>query len=219
MTNRALINGIRRQDGLYLSRSDLKTLIRKGFMKMRGKALTVITALILSYALISCSQQEQVAEKQRTPPEKASSSISVPVQPAKPAKPDRAASSAVLKEFAQEITTDSKIEKMRAKEMVVVSVNVKNTSAETWPAEQTENPVRLSYHWLDNKGEEIVWDGKRTFLPNILAPGSSVVLKAEVKSTGKPGSYVLRFTMVQENVAWFEQKGAKPLDIPVTVIK
>ena len=38
-----------------------------------------------------------------------------------------------------------------------------------------------------------------------------------VYAPGQPGRYILRVTMVQENVAWFEDRGAKPLDIPVLV--
>jgi len=43
------------------------------------------------------------------------------------------------------------------------------------------------------------------------------MLKASVKAPDAPGSYTLQFTMVQENVAWFDKKGAKTLDIPIIV--
>ena len=178
---------------------------------MRGKALTVITALILSGALISCSQQEQMAAKQKAALEKAPSSISATAQPAAPVQP------AILKEFAQELTNDSKIEKMRVKEVVEIPVNVKNISNETWPAANGANSVFLSYHWLDRTGKMIVKEGNRTILPNDIAPGSLVKMQAKVTAPDQPGSYILQFTMLQELVAWFHEKGAKTLDIPVTV--
>lgn len=178
---------------------------------MRGKALTIITALFLSGALISCSQQEQMAEKKQAAPEKAPSSIAVPAQPAAPSQ------AVVLKEFAQELTADSNIEKMSVGKIVEIPVRVKNISQETWPAGTVENPVNLAYHWLDSTGKMIVLDGIRTPLPNDLAPGSSVNLQARIQAPDQPGSYTLQFTMVQEQVAWFENKGAKTLTMPVTV--
>jgi len=180
-------------------------------MEMREKALTVITALILSGALISCSQQEQMAEKQKAPPGKAASSIAATAKPAAMAQP------AVLKEFAQELTTDSKIEQMVAGKIIEIPVRVKNISQETWPAGTVENQVNLAYHWLDSTGKIIVLDGIRTPLPNDLAPGSSVNLQARIQAPDRPGSYTLQLTVVQESVAWFENKGATTLDITITV--
>jgi len=145
---------------------------------MRGKVLTVITALILSGALISCSQKEQMAEKQKATPVKATSSIAATAPPVAPSQP------AALKEFAQELTTDSKIKKMVAGAIVNIPVSVKNISQETWPAGKVENQVNLSYHWLDSTGKMIVMDGMRTFLPHDLAPGSSVNLPG-ARSSGK----------------------------------
>jgi len=180
---------------------------------MRGKALTVITALTVSGALISCGQQEQMAEKKKAPPVKASTSIAAKAQPAAPSQP------AALKEFAQELTTDSKIKKMVAGKIVNIPVRVKNISKETWPAGKVENQVNLSYHWVDSTGKMIVLDGARTFLPNDLAPGSSVNLQAKIKAPDRPGSFTLQLTMVQESVAWFNKRGAKTLDIPVSVTR
>jgi len=166
---------------------------------------------MISGALISCSQQEQMAEKKKAPPVKASSSIAATAQPFASSQP------AALKEFAQELTTDSKIKKMAAGKIINIPVKVKNISQETWPAGKVENPVNLSYHWVDSTGKMIVLDGARTFLPNALAPGSSVNLQAKIKAPDRPSSYTLQLTMVQESVAWFNNRGAKTLNIPVTV--
>lgn|GEM_PF-1361555 len=185
---------------------------------MRGKALTVITAFFLSGLLISCGNQEQMVENQQAPTQK-KSAISEPAKPAEPVKPAEPPGAPVLKEFAQEIASASKIEKMGAEKVYEITVSVKNIGTETWPAETTGNPVRLSYHWIDSNGNGIIWDGERTSLPNNLDPGMSVNLKAKVKAPKQPGLYTLKFTMVQENVSWFEFKGAKTLDIPVTVTK
>jgi hypothetical protein len=60
-------------------------------------------------------------------------------------------------------------------------------------------------------------DGKRTPLPAPLAPGGSVVLRLEVEAPTIGGSYLLRLSMVQEHVAWFDARGGHPLDLPITV--
>jgi hypothetical protein len=180
---------------------------------MRGKLLPVITALILSGALISCSEQKKMSEKQKDPPEKPSSSIIVMAQPPAPSMPPS------LKEFVQELTTDSKIKKMVAGTIVEIPVRVKNSSNETWPAGKVKNQVNLSYHWLDSTRKMKVMDGVRTILPVDIAPGNSVDLQAKVKAPDRPGSYILQLTAVQETVAWFDKRGAKTLDIPVTVIE
>jgi hypothetical protein len=178
---------------------------------MRRKLLTIITTLVLSGILISCSQQDEIAGKKLAQSEKAQSSKPVNAQLATPIQPT------VLKEFAQEITVDSKIEKMRVKEVIEIPVSVKNTSNETWLAKNGEKSVFLAYHWRDKNDKMIVQEGIRTPLPNDIAPGSSIKLLAKVASPDQPGSYILQITMVQEFVAWFHDQGAKTLDIPVNV--
>jgi hypothetical protein len=48
-------------------------------------------------------------------------------------------------------------------------------------------------------------------------PGASQVLRANVIAPSSAGHYSLRFTMVQEGVAWFLGAGGKTFDIPVIV--
>jgi cell division septation protein DedD len=77
--------------------------------------------------------------------------------------------------------------------------------------------VNLAYHWLDQKGRMVVFDGERTPLPHDLKPGESVTLKALIQPPEKAGSYTLEITLVQEGVAWFPEKGGGKLSIPVEV--
>ncbi len=78
-------------------------------------------------------------------------------------------------------------------------------------------PVNLGYHWYNTAGVAVVWDGARTKLPGDLASGQSVNLTAQVAAPTTPGTYSLRFDLVQEGVAWFSLKGAAPTDFTVTV--
>ena len=67
------------------------------------------------------------------------------------------------------------------------------------------NPVYLSYHWMDRLGKEmVVLDGIRTPLRPALAEGETCVYGMRVKGPESAGEYVLRVTLVQERVRWFD---------------
>ncbi len=97
-----------------------------------------------------------------------------------------------------------------------VPVTVTNTGTGIFPT-TSSFPVNLGYHWYNTVGAPVVWDGARTKLPGDLASGQSVNLTAQVAAPLTPGTYSLRFDLVQEGVAWFSLKGAAPTDFTVTV--
>jgi hypothetical protein len=137
-----------------------------------------------------------------------------------PRQAKKAVVPAPLKEFVQELSSSAPVHTLRVNEQVTLPVTVKNSGTEIWPA--TADPtgkyvVHLSYHWLANAGTVVVRDGVRTELPQDLAPGEAVALAATLQAPAEAGEYVLRLTMVQEQVAWFENQGGQPLDMPVTV--
>jgi hypothetical protein len=67
------------------------------------------------------------------------------------------------------------------------------------------HPVHLSYHWLDiTSGEIIIHDGLRTRLSPKLSAQTSEVYDMAVVPPARPGRYLLRATLVQENIAWFD---------------
>jgi hypothetical protein len=75
----------------------------------------------------------------------------------------------------------------------------------------------LPHHSLARRRQMLVSEGTRTALPKDLAPGESVVLNALVQTPPSAGNFTLRLTMVKEDVAWFDERGARTLDLPVTV--
>jgi uncharacterized protein (DUF3820 family) len=85
-----------------------------------------------------------------------------------------------------------------------VTVTIANTSNFAW-SPGAGNPINLSYHWYDSAGNVVVWDGWRT--PVSLAAGQSAALAVTVAGPPRPGTFVLRFDLVQEGIAWFSQKG------------
>lgn len=106
-------------------------------------------------------------------------------------------------------------------ERVTAEIGFKNTSTVTWPSKpnsKNKNQVNLSYHWLNNKGEMVVFDGARTGMPNDLKAGESVELKPEILAPDKPGEYILEVTLVQEGVAWFPENDGDKIVVPVRVV-
>lgn len=97
-----------------------------------------------------------------------------------------------------------------------VDLTVANVGGFVWPA-SGEKPVRLSYHWLDSSGNVVIWDGLRTSMPTDVAPGQVVTLSAQVRVPDKPGTYILKWDLVQEGVTWFSWKGAKTLESSVSI--
>jgi stage II sporulation protein D len=86
---------------------------------------------------------------------------------------------------------------------VPVKVNVTNTGLQTWLA-GGDAPVRLGYHWLDGKGNAVVWDGARASLLRDVTPGREMTLTVNVRAPDHDGDYVLVWDMVQDGgVGWF----------------
>jgi hypothetical protein len=87
----------------------------------------------------------------------------------------------------------------------VVLENQSNTDLKSLPA----HPVHLSYHWLAMSGEYVVFGGERTRLKPDAKAGLSTSYEVDIVSPEKPGIYLLRITLVQEWVRWFDQAPTK----------
>jgi len=90
-----------------------------------------------------------------------------------------------------------------------IPIHIQNTSVSIWDPQY--NRVRLSYHWYDSTGTNIViWDGLRTDINQTVREGWEVHLDAHVLAPPTPGTYVLKWDMVKEYVTWFSQQGNWP---------
>lgn len=99
---------------------------------------------------------------------------------------------------------------------LVAPVTLTNTSSFAWSAAGT-NPVRLAYHWTDQIGATVIWDGQRTVLPADVPIGGTVNLNATIATPKTPGTYVLRLDLVREGVTWFSTGGAPTANVTVGV--
>jgi hypothetical protein len=65
--------------------------------------------------------------------------------------------------------------------------------------------LSLSYHWLDERGNPILWDGLRTAVE--AAPGDRRSVEAAVRAPIPPGRYRLAFDLVDEYRFWLAELG------------
>jgi acetolactate synthase-1/2/3 large subunit len=63
------------------------------------------------------------------------------------------------------------------------------------------NPVHLSYRWMQ---EGRVEEGVRSILPHAIVAGAAADCRLGLVAPSRPGDYELRVTLVQEEVAWFD---------------
>jgi hypothetical protein len=61
-------------------------------------------------------------------------------------------------------------------------------------------------------------DGERTALPVALSPGESSALNAVIRTPSEPGRYKLILTMVQEYVAWFNDRATNSPEVEINVV-
>ncbi|HSP73912.1 MAG TPA: hypothetical protein VLN26_16175 [Gaiellaceae bacterium] len=88
-------------------------------------------------------------------------------------------------------------------------VELENAGTVTWRSHGDEG-VLVSYHWLDERANPIVWDGIRTPLPRAVEPGGSLRAEIAVRGPLPPGRYRLAIDLVAEHRAWFEELGGDP---------
>ena len=99
-----------------------------------------------------------------------------------------------------------------------VPITLTNTGNFLWPAAGA-NPVHLGYHWIDAAGNAAVWDGVRSNFATDVAPGAAQTLQAIVQVPQTPGTYTLKWDLVQEGISWFSGKGVPTFNQAVVVAK
>jgi hypothetical protein len=119
--------------------------------------------------------------------------------------------------FSQEITSPTTALQMVAGQTYPIQIVVKNSSTDTWASGQGALSVTASYRWFGKDGKMLPIEGNRAYLPRPIHAGDSATLALPVTAPPQPGTYDMWISMVQEGVAWFFLKGAKPLIVHVTV--
>ena len=91
-------------------------------------------------------------------------------------------------------------------------VELENTGTVRW-----SKGIRLGYHWLDERGNPLIWDGHRTEMAP-LSPGERGVVEARVRAPLPPGRYRFALDMVAERRAWFSELGGEQAVATVEVL-
>jgi hypothetical protein len=99
-----------------------------------------------------------------------------------------------------------------------MTVEVENAGSAPWRTRGPEEGLFLSYHWLDERGNPIVWDGKRTALERVVAPGETLRQELLVRAPIPPGRYRFAVDLVEEFRFWVADLGNAPLEEEVEVL-
>ena len=105
------------------------------------------------------------------------------------------------------------LEPPRAGTLGLARVEIDNAGAARWG-----DDVLASYHWLDELGNALVWDGIRTPLPRVVEPGAHVEIELRVRAPIPPGPYRFAIDLVAEHRAWFAELGGDPTGGDVDVL-
>jgi SAM-dependent methyltransferase len=105
-------------------------------------------------------------------------------------------------------------------EQLTLDVVAENRSSSVWPALPDawgHRQVCVANRWLYEDGELLRRDDGRCPLPFDVTPGSSASTMLVATAPREDGRYLLELDLVQEDVAWFGEKGSSTLRIPCTV--
>ena len=98
-----------------------------------------------------------------------------------------------------------------------VVVEAENAGSAPWRTRGAEDGLFLSYHWLDDRGNPIVWDGDRTPLERVVAPGEALRQAMRVRGPIPPGRYRLAVDLVEEHRFWVAELGTAAWEAEVDV--
>ncbi len=89
---------------------------------------------------------------------------------------------------------------------VKVRINIINSSKIPLNA-AGQNPIMVAYHWCDEEGQILEWEGTRTPIHRNVFPDESIEVNAIITppKTLPPGDYKLRFALLQLGVCWLEK--------------
>jgi hypothetical protein len=95
-------------------------------------------------------------------------------------------------------------------------VELQNTGAVGWDSRDGHG-ICLGYHWLDPRGNPIVWDGLLSAFPRVIAPGERIEAALSVAAPTPPGHYRLALDLVDGGRCWFSEVGNAAPEIDVAV--
>ena len=107
---------------------------------------------------------------------------------------------------------------VQAGALQLATVEVENVGTAAWRTRGSEDGIFLSYHWLDERGNPIVWDGMRTPLERTVEPGESLQQQLALRAPIPPGRYRLAVDLVEEHRFWLAEIGNPPYEQEAEVL-
>jgi hypothetical protein len=98
------------------------------------------------------------------------------------------------------------------------TIEVDNAGTAPWRTRGDAEGLFVAYHWLDERGNPIVWDGTRTPLARAIEPGETLRQEFALRGPIPPGRYRLAVDLVQEHRFWLAELGNPPLEEDVDVV-
>jgi hypothetical protein len=77
--------------------------------------------------------------------------------------------------------------------------------------------LELSYHWLDDRGNAIVWGEIWTPITRTVEPGEQIEQRLELRAPLRIGPHRLAFDLVDDGRYWFSEVGNTRLEVDVEV--
>ena len=99
----------------------------------------------------------------------------------------------------------------------LATVEVENAGSAGWRTRGVKDGIFIAYHWLDERGNAIVWDGMRTPLERAVEPGGALRQEIAIRGPIPPGRYRLALDLVEENRFWLAELGNVMLEQDVDV--
>jgi hypothetical protein len=184
---------------------------------MRIKVLVLTVAAAAVTFLGACSGEVKVSNSN------ANVSATPKGTPQPPSEPAALPSSA----FKAAITLVDPPDKLRAGQKETVRVKIKNNSDVTWWARgapvntRPDNKfyIAAGNRWLKADGGLVTNMDGRYGISKDLAPGEEAEVPLLITAPKDAGDYVLEVDLIQEQVAWFSEKGSPTAKAKITVVK
>ena len=99
----------------------------------------------------------------------------------------------------------------RAGALTEVDVELENAGSAPW------RKIEVSYHWLDDRGNPIVWGEIWAPITRTVEPGGTSRQRLEVRAPLRTGPHRLALDLVDEGRYWFSEVGNTRLEVDVDV--